>query len=82
MVDSNQHRGRSRRPDAEDQRWSSISRILGGRTIERLSDAVCDLHCARGDEERGFLDLALKPRSTVSFGLLSKPVASVSRFGH
>jgi hypothetical protein len=43
---------------------------------------VCDLHCARGDEERGFLDLALKPRSTVSFGLLSKPVASVSRFGH
>jgi hypothetical protein len=82
MVDSNQHCGRSRRPDADNQRWSNISRVLGGRTIERLSDAVCDLHRARGDEEREFLDLALKLRSTVSFGLISKPVASVSRFGH
>jgi hypothetical protein len=30
-------------------------RVLGGRTIERSGDAVCGLHCARGDEERGFL---------------------------
>jgi hypothetical protein len=30
-------------------------RVLGGRTIERLGDAVCDLHRARGDEEHGFL---------------------------
>jgi hypothetical protein len=30
-------------------------RILGSRTIERSGDAVCGLHRARGDEERGFL---------------------------
>jgi hypothetical protein len=30
-------------------------RILGGRTIERSDDAVCDLHRARGDDEREFL---------------------------
>jgi hypothetical protein len=33
-----------------------IGRVLGGRTVERLGDAVCDLHRARGDEERRFLD--------------------------
>jgi hypothetical protein len=31
------------------------SRVLGGRAIERSGGAVCGLHCARGDEERGFL---------------------------
>jgi hypothetical protein len=30
-------------------------RVLGGRTIERSGGAVCGLHRARGDEERGFL---------------------------
>jgi hypothetical protein len=30
--------------------------VLGGRAIERLGDAVCGLHRARGDEERRFLD--------------------------
>jgi hypothetical protein len=30
-------------------------RVLGGRAIERLGGAVCDLHRARGDEEREFL---------------------------
>jgi hypothetical protein len=30
-------------------------RVLGGREIERSGDAVCGLHHARGDEERGFL---------------------------
>jgi hypothetical protein len=30
-------------------------RLLGVRTIERPGDAVCGLHCARGDDERGFL---------------------------
>jgi hypothetical protein len=30
-------------------------RVLGGRAIERSGDAVCGLHCARGDEEREFL---------------------------
>jgi hypothetical protein len=29
--------------------------VLGGRAIERSGDAVCGLHHARGDEERGFL---------------------------
>jgi hypothetical protein len=30
-------------------------RVLGGWAIERLGDAVCGLHRAREDEERGFL---------------------------
>jgi hypothetical protein len=30
-------------------------RVLGGRTIERSDDAVCGLHHAHKDEERGFL---------------------------
>jgi hypothetical protein len=29
--------------------------VLGGRAIERSGGAVCDLHYARGDDERGFL---------------------------
>jgi hypothetical protein len=29
--------------------------VLGGRAIERSGGAVCGLHHARGDEERGFL---------------------------
>jgi hypothetical protein len=29
--------------------------ILGGRTIERSSGAMYGLHCACGDEERGFI---------------------------
>jgi hypothetical protein len=31
------------------------SQVLGGRTIERSGDVVCDLHRARGDEKHGFL---------------------------
>jgi hypothetical protein len=31
-----------------------IDRVLDGRTIERSGGAVCGLHRARGDEERGF----------------------------
>jgi hypothetical protein len=30
-------------------------RLLGGRAIERSGDVVCNLHRARGDEERMFL---------------------------
>jgi hypothetical protein len=30
-------------------------RVLDGRAVERLGGAVCRLHRARGDEERGFL---------------------------
>jgi hypothetical protein len=29
--------------------------VLDGRAIERSGGAVCDLHCAGGDEEREFL---------------------------
>jgi hypothetical protein len=32
-----------------------ISRVLGGRAIERSNGIVCGMHRARGDEERGFL---------------------------
>jgi hypothetical protein len=31
------------------------SQVLGGRTIGRSGDAVCGLHHAHRDEERGFL---------------------------
>jgi hypothetical protein len=30
-------------------------RVLGGRMIEKSGGAVYGLHCARGDEDRGFL---------------------------
>jgi hypothetical protein len=55
MADSDDDLDRSRRPGIEDQEWSSISRILGGRTIKRSGDAVCGLHRAQGDEEHMFL---------------------------
>jgi hypothetical protein len=29
-----------------------MGRVLGGRTIGRSGDVVCDLHHAHGDEER------------------------------
>jgi hypothetical protein len=45
--------------------------------IERLGDAVCGLHHVEGDEERGLIGLASKPRSTVSPGLASKSVATI-----
>jgi hypothetical protein len=58
--------------------------------IRRSGDAVYDLHHAQRDEERGFLGLPSKPRSTVyqwfglktigtvSPGLASKPVTMIS----
>jgi hypothetical protein len=55
MVSSDDDRGRSRRPDAEDRRWSSTGRVLDGRAIERSGDVVCGLHRAREDEQRRFL---------------------------
>jgi hypothetical protein len=30
-------------------------RVLSARAIKRSGGAICDLHRARGDEERGFL---------------------------
>jgi hypothetical protein len=55
MTGNDEDLGRSRTPGAEDQRWSSICQVLGGRMIRRSGDAVCGLHRAHRDEERGFL---------------------------
>jgi hypothetical protein len=55
MMGSDEDRGRSRKPGAEDQRWSSIGRILNGQAIERSDDTVCGLYRAHRDEEREFL---------------------------
>jgi hypothetical protein len=76
MADIDEDHGRSRRPSGEYRGWSSTGRVLNGRTIESLGNAVCGVYRAQGDEERGFLSLTSKPRSTVSHGLASKPVAS------
>jgi hypothetical protein len=46
MAGNNYDRGRSRRHGAEDQGWSSTGRILDGRMIKRLGDAVCGLNYA------------------------------------
>jgi hypothetical protein len=54
MVDNDYDCDRSRRPDVEDRRWSDTGRILGGRTIRRSDDAVCDLHYACGKDEHGY----------------------------
>jgi hypothetical protein len=32
-----------------------IGQVLGGQVIDRSGGIVCGLHCARGDEECGFL---------------------------
>jgi hypothetical protein len=77
MAGSDEDRCRSRRPGAEDRGWSNIGRLLGGWTIERSEDILCGLHRAQGDEERGFLGSASKPRLTVSPDLTSKSVAIV-----
>jgi hypothetical protein len=65
MAGSDEDPDMSRRPGAEDRGWSSTCHVLSGQTIERLSDAVCGLYLAEGDEERGFLGLPSKPRLTV-----------------
>jgi hypothetical protein len=54
MVDNDEDHGRSQRPGAKDQGWSSTGQVLGGRMSEGLGDAVCGLHRARGDEEWDF----------------------------
>jgi hypothetical protein len=76
MAGSDEDRGRNRRPDADDQGWSSTGRILSGRMIQRSVDVVCALHHAQGDDECWFLGLASKSWSTVSPDLTSKSVAS------
>jgi hypothetical protein len=65
MTGSDEDHGTSRRPGADEWGWSSTGRILDGQTIKRSGDAMCGLYRTQGDEERGFLGLALKPRLTV-----------------
>jgi hypothetical protein len=77
MADSDEDRGRSRRLGAEEQGWSSTGQIIDGRTIKRLGDAVYGLYHAQRDEEREFLGLASKPRSTGFPVWDSKPTAMV-----
>jgi hypothetical protein len=77
MAGSDNDLGRSRRPGAQDRGWSSTGRVLGGRTIGGSGDAVCGLHRAQGDGERGFLGLPSKPRSTSFPVYASKSTALV-----
>jgi hypothetical protein len=55
MAGSNDDRGRSRIPDAEDREWSNTGRVLSGRMIGRSGDIVCGLHLAQRDKEHEFL---------------------------
>jgi hypothetical protein len=55
MAGSDENRGKSRRPSAEDYGWSSADRLLGGRTIERLGDDVCGLYMHKETRSPGFL---------------------------
>jgi hypothetical protein len=48
MECSDEDRGRSSRPGAED-RGGRTGRVLGGRVVERSGGAVYSLHLARGD---------------------------------
>jgi hypothetical protein len=65
MAGSDDDLGRSKRPGTEDRGWSSTGRVLSGRMIKKLSNAVFGLDRAQGDEEHGFLGFASIPRSTV-----------------
>jgi hypothetical protein len=76
MAGSNEDLGWSRRPDAEDRRWSSTGQGLSGWTIKRSGDAMYGLHRTQGDEECRFLGLASNPMKTLSPSLTSKPVTS------
>jgi hypothetical protein len=48
MACSDEDRGMSRRPGAED-RDGRTGRVLGCRAVVRSGGAVCGLHLARGD---------------------------------
>jgi hypothetical protein len=61
MTGSDEDRGRSRRLGAEDQRWSSTGRVLGGLMIEKSGDAVCGL-------KKNFIRLSFTPPLVTSLG--------------
>jgi hypothetical protein len=66
MADNDEDRGSYKKTSTENQGWSSISRILSDRTIERLGNDVCGLHRAQGDNEHEFFGLASKLRTMIS----------------
>jgi hypothetical protein len=47
-------------------------RVLGGLTNKRSGDAMCGLHSARGDEERGFILILASKSPRRFFGLRLK----------
>jgi hypothetical protein len=55
MVDGDENRGMCKRLGAQDQRWSSTGRVLGGQTIERSGDDVWGLHVHKETRSVGFL---------------------------
>jgi hypothetical protein len=55
MAGSDEDHDRSMRPGAENRKWSSTGRVLGGLTIGRSSDVMCDMYHSHGDEECEFL---------------------------
>jgi hypothetical protein len=77
MAGSDEDLGRSWRLGAEDWGWSRTGQILSSRMIGRSGDVMCGLHRTQGDEEREFLGLASKSRSTGFPVCASKPVAPV-----
>jgi hypothetical protein len=48
MTCSDENRGRSKRPGAE-ERDGRTGQVLGGWAVERSGDTVCSLHLARGE---------------------------------
>jgi hypothetical protein len=49
MACSDEDRGRSRKPGAEDRGWSHRSGTRWPGAVERSGGAVCGLHLTRGD---------------------------------
>jgi hypothetical protein len=47
MAGNDEDHGRTRKPNAKDQGWSSIGRILSGQMVESSVDAMCSLPCTR-----------------------------------
>jgi hypothetical protein len=55
MAGSDEDHGRSRRPGAEDEGWSSTCRVLGGQAIKRSGDAMCVCAVYKETRSVGFL---------------------------
>jgi hypothetical protein len=79
MACSDEDHGRSRRPGADNRGWSNTGQQLGGRTIERLGDAVCGLHYEMRSE--GFLVWPQNQGRWFVSDLASKQLGQISRFG-